>query len=335
MELDKRKMYLIAGVVALVVVMVIGFFYYNAIVSKNKPTVATNTGPSTSGTGTLGTLPPLQTTQPPTRPAPPVLHTDTSQPYATNSPRANEPVPTPTPVAYVAPPQQAPPTQAVDQSGMDSSMAFQYNDLTSLNETQLMQKYTPNYQNIDQDFEPPASGASGVAANGTDGVVTVAVTPPVTSIPSVALPAGVTLTVNQMNDQQSLTSYLVQLDKTLAPFDISNPANSTLISDAATDAVSNPTKYKADLAAGQNMLAQLQALPVPSNLAGLQESYYDLYTKYSTLAQDAAGISSGDASTQIAAGTAVQKDAAALGASLETTLDDVNAAQAVVENAPQ
>jgi hypothetical protein len=346
--MDRNKIYILSGVLALLVIMTIGFFYYGSLVSKNNgATAPPGTGPSTSGTGSLGTLPPSQTTSPPTHPAPPVLHSDASQPYATNAPRATEPAPVAAPVTFTPADQQyqaalaagllgSDTTQpAVSASGMDRGVAYQYNDLTSSNETQLMQKYTPNYQSIDQTFAPPANGAggaSGVAANGTDGVVTAAATTAPTSIPTVTLPPNVVFPVNNQNDPQSLTGYLAQLSSTVAPFDISNPANSALVSSAVTDAISNPSKYQADLAAGQNMLASLTALPVPSDMLGLQQSYYDLYTKYVTLMQDAGGLTGGNQVTVTAAGASIQQDAALFGASLETTLVDLNTAQAIVQN---
>ncbi len=333
MELDRQKIYIISGVVGLVIVMVIGFFYYNSVVSKNKLATTTGTGPSTSGSGGLGTLPPLQTTTPPTRPSPPVLHTDASQPYATILPRESQPAPSPTPVATSTAPVQPTPAQAVNSAGMDSSMAFQYNDLASLTEDQLMAKYDPNYQSVEQNFTPPPSSVDGIAANGTDGVVTVPATPPLTSIPTVPLPNGVTFTVNQENDPQSLQNYLTTLSSTVAPFDISNPNNSSLVSSAVTDAISNPAKYKADLAAGKSMLTQIQALPVPSDLAGLQDSYYNLYSQYVTLVGDAGSVSSSNQTTAVAADSAVQQDAAQFGSSLETTLNDLNDSQTVVQNA--
>ena len=315
--------------------------------NKNAGTSSTSTSTLISGTGSLGTLPPAQTTAPPTRPSSPVLHTSPSQPYATNAPRAGEPVPTPTPYTFTPADQQyqqalaagllgnTPNQPAVNQSGMDSGVAFEYNDLTTLNEDQLMQKYTPNYQNIDQTFEPPApdqGGSTGVAANGTDGVVTVADTGPVTSVPTSTVPSNVIFPVGDNNDPTSLQSYLTQLAATVAPFDISNPANSTLISNAVTDAVSNPTKYQADVAAGQNMLNAIASLPVPSDMLGLEQSYYDLYASYNQLVADAPGVASDSSGTAIQAGNSVQQDSAALGASLETTLNDLNTAQAVVQN---
>ena len=335
---DKQKKYLIGGVVGLVVVIAIGFFYYNFVISNTKVAVnQQNTTPPSQGSGGTGQTQTPITTEPPARPTPLVLHSDSSNPYAVNQPRGKEPAQQ-TLVTFSPSDQQyndavkagliGSTSTGVNASGMTQSMANQYADLTSLTEQQIMSKYTPNYAQVNQTFSPSSTTATG------DGVAVAAADESATSVPESPVPAGVSFNTTENNSAQAMADYTNQLTNTLNTLDIVN--NPALVTAALTDASTNPQKFQANLAAAKSTLTQLQTLPVPSSMLGLQEADYNLYNNYVTYMQDVSNMQSAiakDNATELqSSGSQLQQDVATFGNSLETSLENSDTAKTIISS---
>ena len=221
--------------------------------------------------------------------------------------------------------------QTIDPSGFNVADTSQYDN--SLSNQDFLNTYYPDadsYINgtdpVDQQInstDPVVTDASAVGSDSGDGSDATTTTP----VPGIS--AGIFNVIN-VTDKASLTTYINDLSTEVSTLDLNS--DPTMIADVLTDLSNGKyTKVPDQKAKTEVILQQLRDQPVPSEMIGLQESYYAMYQDYDTFLNDALTLqnTSDQTATQQILGN-IQNDATAVENDYTQLSTNINAAANIV-----
>jgi hypothetical protein len=275
----KKIMLLIGGILALIAIISFVMF------SSKK---ATPLPGDTNGDGIVDSGDVTDVNASPTTDGRFVVVEDPAQPFATISPRAEEPLPTTTAnggfddydkavAAGLIPDKDGLYHQVVDPNynpAKDSKYNYALSSGDFLNSyygDQVSQVVSGN-TSFDQQLND--GGGDLVVSQPTTGVI----------LPDASL-AGVVKNVSSDNSPTAVRAYYSQLAKVIAPFDLVNTLQDRYL---AMINASDPNQLAAYKQQVENVKTAIAAVKTPSQFLGMTQHYYGLYDKYSVLLDEAA-----------------------------------------------
>ncbi len=294
--MNRKTILIAAGVLILIVVVSV------VLISSKKPATTTiddGTNGSTSGNGGLTNVTPGSANGGFT------VVDDPTQPFASISPRANEPI-------------RSTPSGT---GGTATNQFDDYNKAVALG--QIPDKNGLYHQNVDPNYNPYKSadnalsstdflskyyGSNTVAStnNGTDqfgqqvnsGSGALVVTPDDTSTVVVATNAslsGVISKVGTDNSAQAINAYYASLTSATSSFDLVNDLQKHYLDMINVNTVQELAVMKGQV---ETIKANIAKLSVPSKLVGMSQHYYIMYDTYSTLLDYTAALVQGNDLTE-------------------------------------
>jgi len=253
--MQNKKLLIIIGVAILLVAA--GAFAFFLLKNRNHQTAQNNNqqnSQASSGSGGVGSTPPAV--------AGFHIFQDPGQPFTALLPRqgnssavAIQPAPGPVPDQN----QPAPTISSGDVSNPDYA---------NLSGSDFLSKYYPNATQVITGQTP-----GDIAQQQQDPVLVdnSANTATITDNPNVS---SSLFKITNANDPQSQLNYVTQLSNATSKFDLVNSPQ------LLTDPINDPTKINSSKTQAQQVMTDIQNIPVPDSMVGLSKDYFSYYQAY-------------------------------------------------------